>query len=72
MSNQETVKFTIKQDGTVSEEVMNVAGQQCLEVTKHVEEKLGDVVSMIHTADFYSELDFQGVVEEFTHDSEGC
>ena len=54
---QHTIKFTVKQDGPVPEEV---------------EKKLGDVVNRDFLPAFYQELDFQEVIEEFTHDSEGC
>tara|TARA_B100001996_G_scaffold100888_1_gene75619 strand:- start:1059 stop:1277 length:219 start_codon:yes stop_codon:yes gene_type:complete len=72
MSKQETVKYTIKQDGTVTEEVIGAIGKQCLKATEGVEEELGNVVNRDFLPSFYQELDFQEVVEEFTHDSEGC
>ena len=38
---QETIKFTIKQDGTVTEEVIGVQGSTCENVTRKIEERLG-------------------------------
>jgi hypothetical protein len=38
---QETIKFIIKQDGTVTEEVMGVVGPNCEKLTERIEEKLG-------------------------------
>ena len=40
-TKKETIKFTIKQDGTVIEEVENIEGGQCINVTKEIEDKLG-------------------------------
>ena len=40
---QQKLKFTIRQDGTVSEEVIGIIGDSCQELTKSIEEKLGDI-----------------------------
>ena len=40
---KETIKFTIRQDGTVLEEVSGVKGTQCLDLTESIENQLGDV-----------------------------
>ena len=40
---KQTLKFTIRQDGYVTEEVIGVIGNQCQEITKSIEEKLGNV-----------------------------
>ena len=37
---QETVKFTISQDGTVTEEVIGFTDGECINITKDIEEKL--------------------------------
>ena len=42
MSNKESIKYTIKQDGTVIEEVLDVKGGQCLTTTEEIENRLGD------------------------------
>ena len=70
-----TIKFSIAQDGTVTETVEGVKGPSCESLTKEIEDKLGNVESRIHTGEYYtkaqdSELEF--IVDEFTHDSEGC
>ena len=31
---QETIKYTIKQDGNVTQEVINVAGNACIKLTE--------------------------------------
>ena len=53
MAQQETIKFTIRQDGTVTETVMGVTGPNCEKLTERIEEKLGVVVSKEPTADMY-------------------
>ena len=40
---QQQIKFTIRQDGLVSEEVLGVVGDACQDLTKSIEEKLGNV-----------------------------
>ena len=48
----QSLKFTIRQDGYVTEEVIGVIGNQCQELTKSIEEKLGEV-SYIETKPEY-------------------
>ena len=43
MPRKETIKFTIRQDGTVDETVEGVYGDACLNLTEKIEEKLGVV-----------------------------
>ena len=50
---QETIKFTIRQDGMVKEEVMGVYGDACERLTKRVEDALGHVHFTQETADHY-------------------
>ena len=52
MPEKQTLKFNIRQDGTVSEEVSGVVGNQCQEITKSIEAKLGEV-SYIETKPEY-------------------
>ena len=40
---QETIKFVIKQDGTVTEEVIGAVGSECEGLTKSIEDKLAVV-----------------------------
>ena len=37
MPKQQTIKFKIRQDGTVTEEVMGAASNQCLDLTESIE-----------------------------------
>tara|TARA_R100000008_G_scaffold42541_1_gene24552 strand:+ start:476 stop:697 length:222 start_codon:yes stop_codon:yes gene_type:complete len=43
MSEKQTLKFTIRQDGLVTEEVIGVVGNACQDLTRSIEEKLGEV-----------------------------
>ena len=53
MPERQTLKFTIAQDGTVSEEVSGVVGNQCQEITESIEKKLGNVVYVEPKPEFY-------------------
>ena len=52
---QQTIKFTIKQDGTVTEEVIGVVGNECESLTKNIEEKLGVVQRVEHKPQYYEQ-----------------
>ncbi len=53
MSEKQTLKFTIRQDGYVTEEVIGVIGNQCQEITKSIEEKLGEVSYVETKPEYY-------------------
>ena len=53
MPKKETIKYTIRQDGNVTEEVINVPGTACLDLTEDIEIKLGDLKQRVYTADYY-------------------
>ena len=53
MPRQEKIKFTIRQDGMVSEEVQGVYGDACENLTKRVEDALGHVYFREETTDRY-------------------
>ena len=52
---QQTIKFTIRQDGTVTEEVMGVVGNDCENLTKRIEERLGVVEKVEHKPSYYEQ-----------------
>ena len=52
---QQTIKFTIRQDGTVTEEVMGVVGNDCENLTKRIEERLGVVESVEYKQEYYEQ-----------------
>ena len=54
MKNQK-IKFTIRQDGTVIEEVMGVVGNECENLTKRIEERLGVVERVEHKSEYYEQ-----------------
>ena len=53
MPKQQTIKFSIRQDGTVTEEVMDAASQQCLDLTESIEKKLGGLQPRSFKPEFY-------------------
>ena len=52
---QQTIKFTIRQDGTVTEEVMGVVGNDCENLTKRIEERLGVVEKVEYKSEYYEQ-----------------
>ena len=52
---QQTIKFTVRQDGTVTEEVMGVVGNDCENLTKRIEERLGVVERVEHKPEYYEQ-----------------
>ena len=52
---QQQIKFTIRQDGLVSEEVMGVVGDTCQDLTKSIEEKLGEVTYVETKPEYYQQ-----------------
>ena len=55
MPEQQTLKFTIRQDGTVSEEVIGVVGNECQDITESIEKKLGNVIAVTHKPEYYQQ-----------------
>ena len=56
---KQTLKFIIRQDGYVTEEVIGVIGNQCQEITKSIEEKLGEVSYVETKTEFYQQQNTQ-------------
>ena len=59
MPEKQTLKFTIRQDGLVTEEVMGVVGNACQDLTKSIEEKLGEVTYIETKPEFYQQQNTQ-------------
>ena len=55
MYKKETIKYTIRQDGNVTEEVINVPGTACLDLTEDIEIKLGDLEQRVFNAEYYQQ-----------------
>ena len=60
MPGPQEVEFIIKPDGTVEEIVHGVNGPACEDVTKAVEDALGDVEKRERTSDYYGETTHSG------------
>tara|TARA_R100001463_G_scaffold16693_1_gene43158 strand:- start:187 stop:396 length:210 start_codon:yes stop_codon:yes gene_type:complete len=52
--NQQKLKFTIRQDGYVTEEASGFTSHQCVEVTESIEKKLGTLETRQFKPEFYS------------------
>ena len=55
MPRQETLKFIIRQDGLVSEEVIGAIGNTCQDLTKLIEERIGEVTYVETKPEFYQQ-----------------
>ena len=55
MSKKETIKYTIRQDGNVTEEVISVPGTACVDLTKDIEIKLGDLEQRVFNVEYYQQ-----------------
>ena len=51
---QNTIKFTIRQDGTVTEEVIGAVGQECEYLTRSIDDKLGKVTQKLFKPQYYN------------------
>ena len=52
---KETIKYIIRQDGNVTEEVVNFPGSACVDLTSDIEIKLGELENKVYTAYFYQQ-----------------
>ncbi len=55
MPKQQKLKFSIRQDGTVSEEVFGAVGDECENITRSIEEKLGKVIYVETKPEYYQQ-----------------
>ena len=49
------VKFLIRPDGTIEEQVLREKGKACLSLTQSLEKALGKVVGRQYTSEFYDQ-----------------
>ena len=56
---KQTLKFTIRQDGLVTEEVMGVVGNAFQDLTRSIEKKLGEVTYVETKPEFYQQQNTQ-------------
>ena len=59
MPEQTKLKFSIRQDGLVSEEVIGVVGNACQDLTKLIEERIGEVTYVETKPEFYQQQNTQ-------------
>ena len=70
-----TIKFTIKADGNLEEEVQGVSGHECKGITNPIEKEVGTVIGRDYLPSFFitdsnsSEANIQKLEEE---DWRGC
>ena len=55
LHSMERIIFRIDQDGNVKEEVQGVQGNVCENLTKDIENRLGDVSGRIHKPEYYQQ-----------------
>ena len=53
---KQSIKFTIAQDGTATEEVQGAESKQCLDITRPFEEALGTVSTREYKPEYYVSL----------------
>ena len=56
---QQKIKFTIRQDGYVTEEVSGVDGNQCENITRTIEKKLGSLSYREIKPEYYNNVTLQ-------------
>tara|TARA_B100000287_G_scaffold250528_1_gene235431 strand:+ start:953 stop:1168 length:216 start_codon:yes stop_codon:yes gene_type:complete len=56
---QQQIKFTIRQDGYVTEEVSGVIGNDCENITRTIENKLGSVNYTEVKPEYYNNVTLQ-------------
>jgi hypothetical protein len=53
----EELEIVIEPDGTTRIHVKGIRGARCLDVTRKIEEELGDVIDRKYTSEYYEESD---------------
>ena len=57
--SKKTLKFNIRQDGTVTEEVIGVTGNACENLTAEIEKKLGTLQNRVHKTEYYQQTNVE-------------
>lgn len=55
MAKKRDIIITIGPDGNVQITVEGIAGSDCIDFTKFLEDELGDVTERTHTSEYYCE-----------------
>ena len=66
--DKKTLKFSIRQDGIVTEEVIGAVGNECQEITKSLEEKLGVVENRKYKTEHYLHQPIDNFWKNFTEE----
>ena len=66
--DKKTLKFTISKAGTVTEEVIGAVGNECQEITKSLEEKLGVVENRKYKTEHYLHQPIDNFWNNFTEE----
>ena len=53
MPRQQTLKFTIRQDGYVTEEVIGATADECVELTRKIDNKLGNLITREYKPEYF-------------------
>ena len=56
---QQQIKFNIRQDGTVTEEVSGVIGNECENITRTIEKKFGSLTYREVKPEYYNNVTLQ-------------
>jgi len=67
---QQSIKFIISQDGTVTEEVIGAVGNECESITKNIEERLGEVQRVERKPEYYQQQTVEKDVTLHMHQDE--
>ena len=67
---QQSIKFIISQDGTVTEEVIGAVGNECESITKNIEERLGEVQRVARKPEYYQQQTVEKAVTLHMHQDE--
>lgn len=55
MAGKQELEISIDEDGNVSIKVVGCSGPSCVELTRGIEEALGEVVDRQRTSDYYQQ-----------------
>ena len=69
---QQQIKFNIRQDGTVTEEVSGVIGNECENITRTIEKKLGSLTYREVKPEYYNNVTLQHNQDETQEQTTTC
>ena len=61
MAKRHDIDITITKKGEVHIEVKGIDGTRCLDITKDIEEELGEVLKKEKTSEYYKEVNETGI-----------